>query len=74
VSTSSFAGGSNAISFVCCGHYRDNFGITEAREAPAAGRLRTRLLQVMAKRNGEWQIVVYHNVDLKPDVEAPEPK
>jgi uncharacterized protein (TIGR02246 family) len=38
------------------------------------GRLRTRLLQVMAKHNGEWQIVVYHNVDIKPDVEAPEPK
>jgi len=36
-------------------------------------RLRTRLLQVMARRNGEWQIVVYHNVDIKPDVEAPEP-
>jgi hypothetical protein len=27
----------------------------------------------MAKRNGEWQIVVYHNVDIKPNVEAPEP-
>jgi uncharacterized protein (TIGR02246 family) len=38
------------------------------------GRLRTRLLQVMAKRNGEWQIVVYHNVDIKPDIETPEPK
>ena len=38
------------------------------------GRLRTRLLQVMVKRSGEWQIVVYHNVDIKPDVEAPEPK
>ena len=37
------------------------------------GRLRTRLLQVMAKRSGEWQVVVYHNVDIKPDVEAPEP-
>jgi uncharacterized protein (TIGR02246 family) len=37
------------------------------------GRLRTRLLQVMAKRNSEWQIVVYHNVDIKPDVKAPEP-
>jgi uncharacterized protein (TIGR02246 family) len=37
------------------------------------GRLRTRLLQVMAKRSGEWQIVVYHNVDIKPNVEAPEP-
>ena len=38
------------------------------------GRLRTRLLQVMAKRDGEWQIVVYHNVDVKPDIETPEPK
>ncbi len=38
------------------------------------GRLRTRLLQVMTKRSGAWQIVVYHNVDIKPDVEAPEPK
>jgi len=38
------------------------------------GRLRTRLLQVMAKRSGDWEIVVYHNVDVKPDVEAPEPK
>jgi uncharacterized protein (TIGR02246 family) len=37
------------------------------------GRLRTRLLQLMAKRSGEWQIVVYHNVDIKPSVEAPEP-
>lgn len=40
----------------------------------AKGRLRTRLLQVFAKRGGEWQIVVYHNVDIKPDVETPEPK
>jgi uncharacterized protein (TIGR02246 family) len=39
----------------------------------AKGRLRTRLLQVMVKRGGEWQIVVYHNVDIKPDVETPEP-
>lgn len=38
------------------------------------GRLRTRLLQLMAKRNSEWQIVVYHNVDIKPDVGAPEPQ
>jgi uncharacterized protein (TIGR02246 family) len=38
------------------------------------GRLRTRLLQVMEKRSGEWQIVAYHNVDIKPDVDAPEPK
>jgi len=28
----------------------------------------------MATRSGEWQIVVYHNVDIKPEVEAPEPK
>lgn len=40
----------------------------------AKGRLRTRLLQLFAKRGGEWQIVVYHNVDIKPDVETPEPK
>ena len=38
------------------------------------GRLRTRLLQVMIKRGDRWQIVVYHNVDIKPDVDAPEPK
>lgn len=38
------------------------------------GRLRTRLLQVMTKRNGEWQIVVYHNVDIKPNVDTPEPQ
>jgi uncharacterized protein (TIGR02246 family) len=31
----------------------------------AKGRLRTRLLQVLAKRNGKWQIVVYHNVDIE---------
>ena len=37
------------------------------------GRLRTRLLQVLEKRNGAWQIVVYHNVDIKPDVDTPEP-
>ena len=40
----------------------------------AKGRLRTRLLQVLTKRNGEWQIVVYHNVDIKPGVETPEPQ
>ena len=38
------------------------------------GRLRTRLLQVMAKHGSEWQIEVYHNVDIKPDVDAPEPR
>jgi uncharacterized protein (TIGR02246 family) len=38
------------------------------------GRLRTRLLQVMVKDAGEWKIAVYHNVDVKPGVTAPEPQ
>ncbi len=37
------------------------------------GRLRTRLLQVVARRAGEWKIVVYHNVDVKPGIPVPEP-
>ena len=37
------------------------------------GHLRTRLLQVVARRNGEWKIVAYHNVDIKPGVPVPEP-
>lgn len=37
------------------------------------GRLRTRLLQVVAKEGGEWKIVAYHNVDVKPGVPVPEP-
>ena len=40
----------------------------------AKGRLRTRLLLVMEKLSGEWQMVVYHNVDVKPDIETPEPQ
>jgi uncharacterized protein (TIGR02246 family) len=39
----------------------------------AEGRLRTRLLQVMVKEAGDWKITVYHNVDVKPGVTAPEP-
>ncbi len=35
------------------------------------GRLRTRLLQVVARQAGEWKIVAYHNVDLKPGVPVP---
>ncbi len=35
------------------------------------GRLHTRLLQVFQKQSGEWKIVVYHNVDLKPDTPVP---
>ncbi len=38
------------------------------------GRLRTRLLQVMVKDAGEWKITMYHNVDVKPGVTAPEPQ
>lgn len=37
------------------------------------GRLRTRLLQVVAKRSSGWQIVAYHNVDVKPGVQVPPP-
>ena len=40
----------------------------------AKGRLRTRLLQVVARQNGEWKVVAYHNVDLKPGVPVPDPK
>ncbi len=40
--------------------------------ADAKGRLRTRLLQVFVKNNGEWKIAVYHNVDVKPGVSVPE--
>jgi uncharacterized protein (TIGR02246 family) len=42
--------------------------------ADAKGRMRTRLLQVMVKDAGEWKITVYHNVDIKPGVTAPEPE
>jgi len=37
------------------------------------GRLRTRLLQVVARRGAEWWIVAYHNVDVKPGVPVAEP-
>jgi uncharacterized protein (TIGR02246 family) len=37
------------------------------------GRLRTRLLQVVARRGAEWKIVAYHNVDVKPGVPVAEP-
>ena len=35
------------------------------------GRLHTRLLQVFQKKSGDWRIVAYHNVDLKPDTPVP---
>jgi ketosteroid isomerase-like protein len=38
------------------------------------GRLRTRLLQVMVKDGGGWKIVAYHNTDVKPDVQVPDPQ
>ena len=38
------------------------------------GRVRTRLLQVVTRQGGEWKIVAYHNVDVKPGVPVPEPK
>jgi uncharacterized protein (TIGR02246 family) len=41
--------------------------------ADSKGRLRTRLLQVVAMTDGEWKIVAYHNVDVKPGVPVPEP-
>jgi uncharacterized protein (TIGR02246 family) len=40
----------------------------------ASGRLRTRLLQVVVKQGGEWKVVAYHNVDVKPGVPLPEPQ
>jgi uncharacterized protein (TIGR02246 family) len=40
----------------------------------ARGRLRTRLLEVMTRQGGEWKIVAYHNIDIKPGVPTPEPR
>ena len=51
-------------------------GVTETSPGTVAdskGRLRTRLLQVVAKTGGEWKIAAYHNVDVKPGVPVPEP-
>jgi uncharacterized protein (TIGR02246 family) len=41
--------------------------------ADSKGRLRTRLLQVVARQGSEWKIAVYHNVDVKPGIPVPEP-
>ena len=38
------------------------------------GRLRVRLLQVMAKNGDDWKIAAYHNVDIKLGISAPEPR
>jgi hypothetical protein len=40
----------------------------------AKGRLRTRLLQVVVRQRGEWKVIAYHNVDVKPGVVVPEPQ
>jgi uncharacterized protein (TIGR02246 family) len=40
----------------------------------AKGRLRTRLLQVIAKIGEEWKIVAYHNVEVKDALHTPEPE
>ena len=39
----------------------------------AKGRIRTRLLQIVAKNNGVWKIVTYHNTDVKPGIPFTEP-
>ncbi|HEY6302787.1 MAG TPA: SgcJ/EcaC family oxidoreductase [Terriglobales bacterium] len=38
------------------------------------GRLRSRLLQVMVKDEGEWKIVTFHNTDVSADVPVPDPQ
>jgi uncharacterized protein (TIGR02246 family) len=45
--------------------------LAKGTSADATGRLRTRLLQVVAKQRGEWKIVAYHNVDVKPGIPVP---
>jgi uncharacterized protein (TIGR02246 family) len=37
------------------------------------GRIRTRLLQIVARDNGIWKIVTYHNTDVKPGIAVTEP-
>ena len=37
------------------------------------GRIRTRLLQIVAKKDGAWRIVTYHNTDVKPGIPFTEP-
>ncbi|MGH7649727.1 MAG: SgcJ/EcaC family oxidoreductase [Gemmatimonadaceae bacterium] len=52
-------------------------GVTAPRPAmtfDSHRRQRTRLLQVDARQAGEWKIVAYHNVDVKPGVPVPDPR
>ena len=37
----------------------------------SAGSLRTRLLQVLVRRDDHWEIVAYHNVAVNPNVPTP---
>jgi len=39
----------------------------------AKGRIRTRLLQIVAKEGRVWKIVTYHNTDVKPGIPFTEP-
>ena len=39
----------------------------------AKGRLRTRLLEILVRRGSTWKVVAYHNVDVKPGIDVPEP-
>ena len=49
-------------------------GLPPVLHTDAKGRLRTRLLQVLVRDGDDWKIVVYHNVDIKPGIESPEPR
>ncbi|MGH9738602.1 MAG: SgcJ/EcaC family oxidoreductase [Candidatus Acidiferrales bacterium] len=40
----------------------------------AQGRLRTRLLQVFVRRNSAWEIMAYHNVEVRDALHLREPK
>jgi uncharacterized protein (TIGR02246 family) len=38
---------------------------------PADGIVRTQLMEVFVRRNGEWLVEAYHNVDTKPSARPP---
>jgi uncharacterized protein (TIGR02246 family) len=46
-------------------------GLPKAIHIDEKGHLHTRLLQVFQKQAGDWKIVAYHNVDLKPGTPIP---
>ena len=45
--------------------------LAQGTSPDATGRLRTRLLQVVVKQGGQWKVVSYHNVDVKPGIPLP---